>query len=226
MKKILLIISSLFLFLAFNKEDNEEIHSKRGNNDEKNETINSRELNTVIPYLKMKLQMDLIDLTTVPISYDEFPVLKEFNDEMNITFLIDKGSRFEYIQNRSLEENQIDIEMLKEKAERNLINLLNDKLEVRKYKDCFVVLLGGNFEASAILIDELWDDQLNHLIDNEFIVAIPARDILAFCDSESKSGIKELKNVIERIWSGDSDHLLSKKLYIRKDKKWVPYEGE
>lgn len=83
----------------------------------------------------------------------------------------------------------------------------------------FGLFLEGNFEASLILFDELWDELLKSYVSGDYAVAIPSRDVLVFCDSESKSSIEELKLVIERVWDG-GDHLLINKILVRKAGEW------
>jgi hypothetical protein len=76
----------------------------------------------------------------------------------------------------------------------------------------------GNFEASLILVDGLWDKALAQLAPNGFVAAIPARDILAFCDANSAAGIAELHQLIGRIQNGN--HMLSRELFQRADAGW------
>ena len=35
--------------------------------------------------------------------------------------------------------------------------------------EAFAIVFGGNFEASLILVEALWDEHLNHLVPNGFI---------------------------------------------------------
>jgi uncharacterized protein YtpQ (UPF0354 family) len=83
------------------------------------------------------------------------------------------------------------------------------------------VFLDGNFEASLILLDELWNQRLSQLISGQFAVVLPARDVLAFCDPSSSEGLAELKRIVSRVAGGD--HLLSSSLYRRQQSEWVPY---
>ena len=82
--------------------------------------------------------------------------------------------------------------------------------------------MGGNFEASLLLVDELCDETYCHVVENDFVAVIPQRDILAFCDSESDVGEAQLIETIARIWPSE-DHLLSDKLYRRVDRQWEVY---
>jgi len=79
----------------------------------------------------------------------------------------------------------------------------------------------GDFEASVILLDDLWDREFRQFVTGEYAAAIPARDMLAFCDSSSADGIAELQRIIERV-QPTGDHLLTKTIYVRRDSKWQP----
>jgi hypothetical protein len=59
----------------------------------------------------------------------------------------------------------------------------------------------GNFEASVLLLDTVWDISLAKHVNGNFVAAIPARDVLAFGDSTSPEAIAELRDVIKRLKS-------------------------
>jgi len=46
----------------------------------------------------------------------------------------------------------------------------------------FAFFMRGDFEASVILLDDLWDGESRQFVTGEYAAAIPARDMLAFCD--------------------------------------------
>jgi hypothetical protein len=89
----------------------------------------------------------------------------------------------------------------------------------------FAVLFGGNFEASLVLIDPLWDEHLAHLAPNGYVIAIPNRDILAFCDARCLAGIETLRGMIEIAQGGD--HPITTTLYRRVPslRIWRAYEN-
>ena len=82
-------------------------------------------------------------------------------------------------------------------------------------------MAGGNFEASLILLDDLWDGAFQQFVDGPRAVAIPARDILVFADARRADACGELRDVIARVWPG-GDHLLSDKLFTRTAGAWTP----
>jgi hypothetical protein len=64
----------------------------------------------------------------------------------------------------------------------------------------------------------MWTHWYAHLVQDTFMVAAPARDVLAFCDASSTDGIAELREVIWRVQGGD--HRLSPDLYRRVGLEW------
>ena len=84
------------------------------------------------------------------------------------------------------------------------------------------LLLDGQFESSLILLDDLWDSSLAKYTPKSPIVALPSRDVLAFCDAQSLLGIVELKQLVER--SAENDHQLTTILYYRQDGQWLPLD--
>ena len=93
-------------------------------------------------------------------------------------------------------------------------------MRVTRYGDIYAVMLDGTFEASLILVDGLWDVSFAALAPHGIVAAIPARDILAFCDATSTEGLAELRQLIERVQGGD--HLLTRDLYRRVGGRWEP----
>ena len=69
-----------------------------------------------------------------------------------------------------------------------------------------------------MLVDELWSPSL-HEYTHDPVVAIPSRDVIAFCDAESPAGVSELWAVVKRVWPS-GNHLLSENLYRRVDGRW------
>jgi uncharacterized protein YtpQ (UPF0354 family) len=87
------------------------------------------------------------------------------------------------------------------------------------YGNVFTFLMDGDFEASIMLLDEFWDGEFRKFVTGKYAAAIPARDVLAFCDADSTAGIAELQEVINRVWPTDN-HLVSNKIYVRQPTGW------
>jgi uncharacterized protein YtpQ (UPF0354 family) len=151
------------------------------------------------------------------------PVLKDLGNGLLVAYVMDVGDHLQYIQYRHLQDSGANESELHSHAVHNL-TVLAKKLRIEPHGKMFAVFLEGNFEASLILIDGLWDGSLARTVTAGFVAAIPARDILVFCDLASVEGITQLRQVVARANEG-GDHLLTPVLYRRQGQEWVQYEG-
>jgi uncharacterized protein YtpQ (UPF0354 family) len=150
------------------------------------------------------------------------PVLKDLGNGLLVAYVVDVGARLQSVQQRRFEESGVIESDLHSYAVRNLTVLARDKLRIERHGSVFIVFLEGNFEATLILVDDLWDATLARTVSTGFVAAIPARDILAFCDVDSLEGITELRQVVARA-NASGDHLLTPVLYRRQGQQWVQY---
>ncbi len=174
-----------------------------------------------IAYLKANLPDAKAD---VVLDDDRELIITNLNNGLLVAYLVDEGDRFEYVQRCHLTGAGIDQAQLHQIAVGSLSNMFAERgANLRKAGAAFAVIFDGNFEASLILLDSLWDNELAHLAPNGFVAAIPARDILAFCDAASEAGIAELRRIIERVEGGS--HPLKPVLYRRDSsaRNWQPY---
>ena len=157
---------------------------------------------------------------SITLSRDDSPVLRPFAEGLCISYVVDDGGEYQYVQHRHLDQDGITEDELHQVGLRNLIDILSQRnLQVQPYQNIYAVLAGGDFEASAILLDQFWDTHFREFISSEFSIAVPARDVLAFCDSTSKQGRNELQDLIDRIFP-NGDHLISDKIYDRHQNAW------
>ena len=151
-----------------------------------------------------------------------------FIDHLNTYYVVDEPQGLVFIQDHHLETENISSSTLREIGLKNLRTLFQQEFKVKKMGDVNGIFVDGNFEASGLLIDELWDQQLRSYVSHSFVAAVPSRDVLAFCDSQSIEGIKALKEIIRRVHAEteNPNHLLSKDLYQRIDGRWVTFNSE
>jgi len=175
-----------------------------------------------LAYLKPALPDGEPDEADIVLSREHSPVLTNLNNGLLVAYLVDQVDHFRYVQQRHLDGAGLTQAALHQQGIANLRALLKQKdIKVQPYGNVFTILCGGNFEASAVLLDELWSNALAHLAPNGFVVAIPCRDILAFCDAGNASGLQELRHIIERVQHGD--HPISSVLYRRHAGAWKSY---
>ncbi|WP_175948145.1 DUF1444 family protein [Burkholderia pyrrocinia] len=159
---------------------------------------------------------------TVSLPRPGSPVLQVINEDLLVAYLVDMGDHFEYVQHWHLEQEGMSADELHGVAVSNLQNLAEERLVVREYGPIHVALMGGNFEASLLLVHSMWSAWYAHLVKNTYMVAAPARDILAFCDASSTDGVAELRQVIQRVQN--CDHRLHPHLYRRSGLEWHTIE--
>jgi uncharacterized protein YtpQ (UPF0354 family) len=175
-----------------------------------------------IAYLK-KVYRDSGTSTEVVIPAEAAPVFKDYSQDFWICYVVDRGNAFEYVQESHLKQDGIDRDKLHRIGLGNLLKwAISHKLRVQPYGSIFAVLMGGNFEASLILIDKLWEDPFKKFVSGEYAAAMPARDILSFCDSSSPAGVDGLKQLIARTAAAKTDHPISDKIYVRRDGMFQP----
>jgi hypothetical protein len=153
----------------------------------------------------------------------EEPVARAAKGEFGVFYFIDHGEHFSYVNMGQLRSAGITLDELHKAGLRNLKALIKDeksKLRLVKQGSAYGLIMGGNFEASLMLVDELWDGAFKKYAPNGPIAAVPARDVCAFCDADSQEGIAELKRITERVWQ-NGDHLISDRLFLRKNGQWV-----
>lgn len=171
-----------------------------------------------LAYLKPNIDDD--DGPALELEHRDSPVCMQYAEGLLVCYVVDTGTSYTYVQYRHLEEDGIDETELHRIGLRNLVDLVGKRdTRVQPYGNIFAVLMGGDFEASLILLDQLWDEQFRQFVRGEYAAAIPARDMLSFCDRSSSEGIQELRQVISRIYPS-GDHLLSDRIYVRRDSKW------
>lgn len=173
-----------------------------------------------IAYLKPLLSDDEEPALSLP-KADE-PVFRQTIQGLVAAFLVDEGDRFVYVAQRDLSTDRVTEDELERLGRQDLERLAVQNLRVTQHGPVFAVLLDGNFEASLLLVDSLWDEKLVGLVSERFVVTIPARDVLAFCDSASYEGVDQLRSISARVTDG-GDHLLPPNLYIRSNGAWHVY---
>ncbi len=173
-----------------------------------------------IAYLKASVSGD--DPQAVKLSHADSPVLRPLVDGLYVAYVVDDGSSYHYVQNRHLEQGGVSEEELHEIGLRNLLAVVGQRdLRVQPYQNIHAVLMGGDFEASLILLDQIWEHHFQQFVPGAYAVAIPARDILAFCDTTNAAGLAELGELIERIYT-TGDHPVSSRIYVRHQSRWQP----
>lgn len=169
---------------------------------------------------------DRKDLPVVTLPTADAPVLTDLGNGLSVGYVVDQGEYFQFIQRRNLWAAGMAQVELHRSAVANLATMLNDRNALfHAWDDAFAVVFDGNFEASLILVDGLWDKALAHFAPNGFLAALPSKNVLAFCDMETPMGPRQLRRIIED--AGSSDRPIATTLYYRDPTRrdWRPYRA-
>ena len=116
---------------------------------------------------------------------------ERYNNELVIVYAQDDPNRMRYLTIQ--EDFGLSREALRALAIDNLKRLL-PKIEILVYDEIMLVSAGGDYEASLLLIDEIWTGgQIK--VDGDIVVAIPARDTLLVTGSRNRAGLKRMREL-------------------------------
>ncbi len=153
---------------------------------------------------------------------DTIPV-QLFSYEVAAFYVYDDGNTFTYVTDAMREEVGLTREQLHDIGLANLAQRFGG-MELHQGGGMLVLTGDGNFEASMILLDTVWD-QLAHHFPNGPIAALPARDVIGLCDAQDNTAVNRLRVTAQKLWDEDADHLLAKDLYRRDANSiWVPVQ--
>jgi uncharacterized protein YtpQ (UPF0354 family) len=148
-------------------------------------------------------------------------VFDDLNEDLVIVYAEDTPRNIRYLTPDDLSELGIKKAQLRALAVGNLRNLL-PKIELSKGPLVTMITAGGDYEASLLLLDNLWtSDQL--AVEGEIIVAIPARDVLLFTGSKQPGGVAKLRQLASDI-SQKASYRLTDRLFVYRSGKFQPYE--
>jgi len=148
------------------------------------------------------------------------PVIRPAFAGLHVCYLVDRGQCFEYVQNRHLQAEGISADQLHQIGLSNLRRLaIKRRWRVEPHSQIFAFVMGGDFEATAMLVNEFWNNEFRQFVSGKYAAAVPARDVMVFCDAGHPEAVTQLQQVIGRIWP-NGDHLISNKVYVRKHDNW------
>jgi hypothetical protein len=169
------------------------------------------DIEQAVAYLKL-LEFEGGD--SIELADDALPVMHPLTGDLLVSYVVDIGPAFQFIQERDLKAAGLSRDELHRIGITNLSQKLSSNdLDIRQFSDVFMVILDQHFEASLMLTDSLWDEVMVEHLPGDVVAAVPSRDILLFCDAGSNDAVGFLKSQAEQIELGT--HPLSKSLFLR-----------
>jgi uncharacterized protein YtpQ (UPF0354 family) len=149
----------------------------------------------------------------------EFPFFYEsLNNGLNLLYAFDTELSMQFLSNQSIAELGLTDEQLKNRALENLMLAIP---ELRISGDTSFVsylIADENYEASLLLIDQLWTKQ-NFPVKGEIIVFALNRATVLITGSNDKKGIEAITNIVN-VPDSQVSHALATTFHIRKGNKW------
>ena len=145
----------------------------------------------IIPVIKDRQWLDELHNTLKAKGVAQQHLADRFNNELVIVYAQDDPNRMRYLTTK--EDFGLSREELRSLAIANLKRVL-PKIEMGRVGDVALMSAGGNYEASLLLIDEIWSSgQIE--VNGDIVVAIPTRDTLLVTGSRSRSGLKLVREL-------------------------------
>lgn len=174
---------------------------------------------------RLRMQMQLPPGSPPMNPLDE-GILRVAHGTFAVAYLVDLGDHYTWVNVRQLAEAKVTLDELHRIGLENL-RRRTDKLMVMEGDEAQMLAMGGDFEASLLLLDDLWEKggALARYAPHGAIAAIPARDVAAFCDARSARGLEALRKVATQPLA-DPRYALTPKLFARHEGRWREFGAE
>ena len=86
----------------------------------------------------------------------------------------------------------------------------------------FMFAAGGTWEASLLVLDDLWDQQAKEL-DGDIVAAVPTRAVIMFTGSNCKEVVEALRKTARGVMAA-GPYPVSNCLLVRRNGKWEQYD--
>jgi len=175
--------------------------------------------NNIYPWVKKSLSEPPDNETEIVLDVPE----KALIADLFLLFVVDMGDVFHVLQQKDV-PSHLTIDDLCALAVENLKNNITFRLAPAKFDGGYGLLAGGDHEAGALCLDDLWEDCAAHIGEN-LLVAVPSKDVVLMVGQSQANALEEMKTIaLEIIKDGDralTEHIF---LYDVVRKKFTIYE--
>ncbi len=152
---------------------------------------------------------------------------ERYNDHLIILYAEDTPHNIRYLSEAQLDDLGIDRAGLRAMAVANLDGLLPD-VQAQGNDGTYMLIAGGNYEASLLLIDEIWTGDVwrdgTLPVSGDLVVAVPSRDVLLVTGSDDAKGLALVREIADDIVATEP-YYLTNQLFIYRDGRFQPYDG-
>ena len=174
----------------------------------------------IVPVIKDRQWLLDLHRTLKSQGKDQEHLSDTFNNELVIVYAEDDPTRIRYLT--TSEDVGVGRQELKALAVENLRRIL-PKIEMRGDDHILLVSAGGDYEASLLLIDDIWSGgQVK--VNGDIVVAIPARDVLLITGSRDRSGLKRVRELAAK-YAAEGPYGLTDTLFVYRNGRFTKFGG-
>lgn len=172
----------------------------------------------IVPVIKDRQWLDDMHNSLKARGLRQEHLADKFNNELVIVYAEDDPKRMRYL---TVEEGAgIGREGLRALAVANLKRLL-PKIEMQGDGDFSLISAGGDYDASLLLIDEIWSGgQIK--VNGDIVVAIPVRNVLLVTGSRNRTGLKKVR-VLAAKFAAEGPYRLTDALFVYRNGQFTRF---
>jgi hypothetical protein len=137
--------------------------------------------------------------------------IEEYNEHLVVAYA-EYNAGFHYCSRKDVAELGLPLDELRQRTLANL-GALSTQRAFLVYPAACIINVGGNFEASQILLDEFWADPQ---IGERSLIAVPDRDSLALSVDDTPAAVWPLAEAAARL-SRSQPYPITSMLFTRRD---------
>ncbi|WP_457618858.1 DUF1444 family protein [Lutibacter sp.] len=177
---------------------------------------NKKTMENIVPIIKGKrFYMEIQDL-----KFGKDLYFEKLNEELYIYYAFDNEHHISYVKIEDLKKLEISSNEIRDVAIDNLITLV-PQIKRIDFDGFFIITANGIYESSLILLDDIWTKE-NFPVKGDFVIAIPAREVLLITGTQEEKGLKILK---EKYLNDDMEYsyFITKEMFVLRNSRWEVY---
>lgn len=152
---------------------------------------------------------------------DQMPITEPLVADLLVTYAFDLPDAFVMVTQPHLAELNINPASLRDLALENLKRQIPD-ISLQQLGAVFRAATGNNLDACTLLSRRMWRTQAQTM-KGRLVAAVPNRDIVLFCDSQSDEGMREMRHIASEAFEAGGTHALTLTLLEWSDEGWKIY---
>jgi uncharacterized protein YtpQ (UPF0354 family) len=137
-----------------------------------------------------------------------------------VAYVEDLPDRMRSLKRQEVMESGVTEKDLHHLAKENLRRIM-PALERHGDGPWYLLTAGGDYTASLLLFDGIWDELAN-LVEGELVAIVPSRDVLMFTGTQPKEGLAAIRERAAEI-AATGSYLISETLIARSGGQWTVF---